>query len=87
MAIDKTKAHPRAIELMTEDFFWDGADELAPFGSDEGHTALVEFRRWRKKNKKISVGFCIAWVIEDVGGLDDYDNYNVSTRATTYFIR
>jgi len=76
LGIDKSKAHPKATELLSEDFFWDGTDELAPFGSDEGHTALVEFRKWRKKNKKISVGFCIAWVIESVGEFEDYEEYN-----------
>lgn len=74
--IDKNNAHARAIELLTEDFFWSASDELSPFGSDEGHTALCEFRKWRKKNKKISVGYCIAWVIESVGEFDDYDDYN-----------
>lgn len=74
--IDKNKAHARAIELLTEDFFWSGSDELSPFGSDEGHTALCKFRKWRKKNKKISVGYCIAGVIESVGEFDDYDDYN-----------
>lgn len=74
--IDKNNAHARAIELLTEDFFWSASDELSPFGSDEGHTALCEFRKWRKKNKKISVGYCIVWVIESVGEFDDYDDYN-----------
>ncbi|MDU1892379.1 MAG: hypothetical protein E6767_16965 [Dysgonomonas sp.] len=74
--IDKNKAHPRSIELMTDDFLWSASDELSPFGSDEGHTALCEFRRWRKKNKKISVGYCIAWVIESVGEFTDYEEYD-----------
>ena len=76
LGIDKSKAHPKAIELLTEDFFWSNSDELSPFGSDEGHTALCEFRKWRKKNKKISVGYCIAWVIESVGEFNNYDDYN-----------
>lgn len=45
-------AHPRARELMDEEFFWDCVDEEAPFGSDEGHDAYFEFRRWRERNKK-----------------------------------
>ncbi len=31
--INKEFAHPRAIELIPEDFFWDCVDELAPFFS------------------------------------------------------
>ena len=76
LGIDKSKAHSKAIELLTEDFFWSSSDELSPFGSDEGHTALCEFRKWRKKNKKISVGFCIAWIINTVGEIENYDDYN-----------
>lgn len=28
--IDVEYAHPRAVELIPEDFFWDCCDELAP---------------------------------------------------------
>ena len=76
LGIDKTKAHPRALELLTADFFWNPADDLAPFGSDAGHTALACFREWRALNPHIEVGYCIAWVIESVGGYEDYDEYN-----------
>lgn len=76
LGIDKSKAHPNALKLLEEDFFWSNGDELAPFGSDEGHEALCEFRRWRKENPKIEVGYCIAWVINSVGEIDNYDDYN-----------
>jgi uncharacterized protein YfeS len=42
--IDKAHANKRAIELIPEEFFWSCIDELSPFGSDEGDTALAEFR-------------------------------------------
>ena len=45
-------AHPRARSLMTEAFFWRVADERAPFGSDEGHGALADYREWRDKNRR-----------------------------------
>ena len=45
--IRKEFAHPRAIELIPDDFFWNCVDELSPFGSDEGDTALAEYREWR----------------------------------------
>jgi len=72
--IDKERGHPRAVKLIPDEFFWDCADELAPFGSDEGDTALEEFREWRKKNPKSSVDECITWVIESVGEMnaDEY---------------
>ena len=37
-------AHPNAKALFSESFFWDGIDDSAPWGSDEGADALAAFR-------------------------------------------
>src|SRR5687768_8736750 len=58
-------AHARARELLVEEFFWDCVDEEAPFGSDEGHDAYYEFRRWRTEHPSDSLVGCIAWILED----------------------
>ncbi|MEM1325913.1 MAG: hypothetical protein AAGI23_08165 [Bacteroidota bacterium] len=73
--IDKDKAHPRAIELIPEDFFWSCINELAPFGSDEGDIALIDYRAWRSKYKVLSLLACLKWVIEDLAeiNLTDYN--------------
>lgn len=34
-------SHPRARSLFREPFFWDGIDDHAPWGSDEGADALA----------------------------------------------
>lgn len=68
--IDRAHGHPRAIELVPDEFFWDCADELGPFGSDEGDTALEEFREWRLENPGEPVEDCIIWTIEAVGEMD-----------------
>ena len=73
--IDIDNAHPRAIEVISEEFFWSCIDELAPFGSDEGDTALAEFRDWRKENPQTPTIECIKWVIESVGEMD-FKEYN-----------
>jgi len=73
--IDKENAHKRAIELVPEKFFWNGIDELAPFGSDEGDTALSEYRNWRKKFPKKPTIECIKWTIESVGEIK-FEEYN-----------
>jgi len=75
------QAHKRAIELIPEDFFWSCADELAPFGSDEGDTALAEFRSWRNRNPTKPTIECLKWTIEGVGEMDfsDYNRTLVST--------
>jgi len=74
--IDKENAHKRAIELVSEEFFWNGIDELAPFGSDEGDMALSEFRDWRKRNPKTETYECLKWTIEGVAEIDlsEYNN-------------
>ena len=71
--INKEFAHPKAIELIPDEFFWDCVDELAPFGSDEGDMALAEYREWRKENPDKSIIDCLIWVIEDVGEMDFKD--------------
>ncbi len=73
--IDKDKAHQRARDLVSDEFFWDCTDELAPFGSDEGDTALAEFRDWRRENPKAPVLDCLKWTIEGVGEMK-FSDYN-----------
>ena len=63
--------HPRARDLMTEAFFWDIGDDCAPFGSDEGDTALHEYRAWRESNPEGSLVDCLAWIMD--GRLAEYD--------------
>ncbi len=75
--IDIDNAHPRAKALIPEDFFWSTIDELAPFGSDEGDTALAEFRDWRKQNADVPTIECLKWVIESVGEME-FTDYNTA---------
>jgi uncharacterized protein YfeS len=80
--IDIDNAHKNAIELIPEDFFWSCIDELAPFGSDEGDTALAEFRDWRKENPTTPTLECLKWVIESVGEME-FANYNSEILSRT----
>jgi uncharacterized protein YfeS len=80
--IDIDNAHPKAIELIPEDFFWSCIDELAPFGSDEGDTALAEYRDWRKENPTTPTLECLKWVIESVGEME-FANYNSEMLSRT----
>jgi uncharacterized protein YfeS len=65
-------AHPRARELMTEEFLWDCVDEEAPFGSDEGADAYYGFREWRQQNEEKKRTACLAWIMQG----EDLKNYN-----------
>jgi len=64
--------HPRARELMIEEFLWDCTDEEAPFGSDEGFEAYYDFRSWREENKKENLTECLAWIMDE----ENLENYN-----------
>ena len=44
-------AHPKAKELMNEDFFFSSIDETAPFGNDDGADTYLDFVEWRSQNK------------------------------------
>ena len=68
--IIKEKAHSRARELVQYDFFWDYLDELTPFGSDEGHNALVQFRIWRQENPHSSLVDFLALLIEGIAEMN-----------------
>ena len=68
--INRSFAHPRAITLIPESFFWDCIDELAPFGSDEGDMALAEYRDWRIEHPDIPTIAALKWVIESVGEME-----------------
>lgn len=80
--IDIDNAHKKAIELIPEGFFWSCIDELAPFGSDEGDTALAEFRDWRKENPTTPTLECLKWVIESVGEME-FADYNSELLSRT----
>ena len=75
--IDRDHAHPRALDLVPEEFFWDCVNELAPFGSDEGDMALSEWRDWRKENPSAPALDCLIWTIESVGEIE-IEEYNDS---------
>ena len=83
--IDKNHAHQRAIELVPEDFFWDGINPLAPFGADEGDMALAEFREWRQENPNVPTYECLKWTIESVGNMN-ISNYNEKLLDRTLII-
>lgn len=68
--IDKDRGHPRALRIIPDEFFWDCTDELGPFGSDEGDTALSEYRDWRRDHPEAPLEDCLVWTIESVGEID-----------------
>lgn len=47
----KKTAHPAAIAAFNEDWYWDEADDLSPFGNDGGNDALKLFQEWRRDHR------------------------------------
>jgi uncharacterized protein YfeS len=60
---EESHRHPRAAELMQDEVFWECVHELAPFGSDEGADAYIEYRRWRAENPDSNLVECISWIL------------------------
>ena len=55
--LNKETAHPKAVSLMKEDWFWSEIDDLSPFGNDDGADALYLFKDWREDNKNVNPEF------------------------------
>ena len=52
---DPDFAHPRAVALMPEPYFWDPDDDFAPIGADEGFEAYQKFYHWRIQHRDLSI--------------------------------
>jgi len=59
------KSHPNAKALLTDEFYWSGIEETAPFGSDDGSDAFYGFRVWRQTNKTQSPIVYLQQLIEE----------------------
>ena len=51
---DYKNAHPKAKELMKDEFLWNPIDGNSPFGNDDGADAVYRFYEWRKNNKTVN---------------------------------
>jgi uncharacterized protein YfeS len=43
-------SHPNAAGLLTDEFYWDEADDNSPFGNDTGADTFGDFREWREEH-------------------------------------
>lgn len=79
--IDKLRGHPRTMELIPDDFFWDHADDLGPFGNDDGDSALADYRDWRMDNPGVPIKDYLIEVFEYIGEMELMDyNKNILDR-------
>jgi uncharacterized protein YfeS len=60
-----TTSHPRFVEICKDAFFYDCADEFAPFGSDAGADTLAALEDWFRDARRRTVA---AFVEEMLAG-------------------
>jgi len=63
---EKETAHPKALELLKEDFYWDICNDNSPFGNDDGADALSNYKNWHDENPNASAiefleDFFVGW--------------------------
>lgn len=58
--LTRKTAHPKAAALMNEDWYWNEADDFAPFGNDDGWDALYRFKEWREEHPDADAAECIG---------------------------
>ena len=64
-----------------DEALWDCVNELAPFGSDEGAQAYVDYRSWRAEHPNEDLLSCIEW-IGDESGYGDAFTFDATIVAT-----
>lgn len=62
-------SHPRFVEAFSDDFYYDCADEEAPFGSDEGADTLSAIEEKLRKNAAVDFPAFPAYLIEEEWGM------------------
>jgi uncharacterized protein YfeS len=64
-----------------DESLWDCANELAPFGSDEGAEGYAEYRSWRAGHRDEDLAACLAWIGAE-GDYPDTFTYDSTIIAT-----
>ena len=83
--LSKQNAHPNAVRLFTDEFYWNEPDEISPFGNDNGWDALQQFVNWRKLNKQKS---CVDFVnlLFKQWGFPEFNIYTLDTLEIRSFV-
>lgn len=66
--LDRATSHPAFVQLAQDDFYFDGADDFSPFGSDDGFDTLAALEDWYREGAHQSAtgmdflqGLLAAW--------------------------
>jgi uncharacterized protein YfeS len=70
--LEPENAHPKAQEILTEEFYFDPTEEAAPFGNDDGNDAFYGFLAWRKRNPDGKPFQFVQELVDRWGYTNDY---------------
>lgn len=60
-------AHPKARDLLTEEFYWSFEAITGPFGSDNAYDIFYSLLEWREDNAHVSPMIFIEEYMQDIG--------------------
>lgn len=64
-------AHPKAAQILTDEFFWDCTDANSPFGNDIGADTLAFFRAWREAQPRSNPVELLGRILGEAFGVAD----------------
>jgi uncharacterized protein YfeS len=80
------KAHPKAKELMKEDFYFSPNDETGPFGNDDGADTYAGFKDWRQSHTTDNPKIFLLEQIE-YWGYPKFDIYETDIKKLSPYLK
>ncbi len=80
------KAHPKAKDLMNEDFYFSPIDETGPFGNDDGADTYAGFKDWRLTHLKDDPADFLFDQINE-WGYPKFDIYETDIKKLTPYLK
>ena len=67
IGLTTSEVSDRARTILTQEFYWNSADDFSPFGNDDGSDAFHYFREWLKENESSSPVTFLNQLLEEWG--------------------
>lgn len=80
------KAHSKAKELMTDEFYFSPIEETAPFGNDDGADTYASFKDWRKSHTADNPADFLFDQINE-WGYPKFDIYEIDIKKLTPYLK
>ena len=80
------KAHPKAKELMTDEFYFSPIEETAPFGNDDGADTYAAFKDWRASHTTDDPTDFLSDQIDE-WGYSEFDIYETDIAKLTPYLK